>query len=911
METESPDIICITETWLTNEFPDVFLDLNDFVIFRKDRDSGNDAHGGVLIAVNSNLNPSAIAIETDLEVCFINLNISGLTFKLGVVYRPQSFNRNNNQSLYNIIRNQIWNADRFCVLGDFNFPYISWNTLTSSVSEEKHFIELVHELNMIQHVSDNTRGNNILDLCFSPNDDSVSNVGVKSNFSTSDHSYITLDISLPVRIEQPRRTYRDFNDVDYELLNAHLATIDWDIHFNGYDNDCNVLYTIFQSIIDDLIDQYVPIKVFSRRNVPWFTPALKRFVRTKQRKYNKYKNNPNNRNFTEYKNYCKFVKSKITSCKINFEKRKFMRKNTDSKKFFKYINSRTKRSHPVANLIHNNRTVTFDSEKADILQQQYCSVFTRDNGILPDCPQRVTDTDTLCNIVLSDRDIINAIRLLNSNSCPGPDGIHPKFFNNIYSYLVKPLKRIFNLSLSTGVVPQSWKISEVIPIYKNNRKPNNPASYRPVSLTSYISKIFEKIVHTKVVAHLNNCNIITKSQHGFLSRKSTTTNLLECLNDWTTMLDEKSAKIDIMYIDLEKAFDSLTHEKLLFMLSTVGIGGNLLTWFSNFLTGRFFNVKVGNVRSDYASVNSGVPQGTILGPLLFILFINNVSARLSNSQIQLYADDSKLYSRADSIEQCQLFERDISALYHWFTSWQLKINFGKCEILHLGYNSLGYQYTINDHLIPPKEFCRDLGVCVDNRLSFHRHCLNIARNAHYKAKLFFRTFTCHDHDFCLFLYKTYIRPLVESGTQVWSPHSLQDIDTIESVQRRFTKRLPGLFNYSYIARLEQLQLKTLEERRIANDLMFLFKMIHGQVDVDFNKYFSFNSNNFNTRGHSLKLNVNYSRLDCRRHFFCNRVINIWNGLPESIISLRRFDRFKIAINDYDLSIHCKGRAFNV
>ena len=538
IQTERPDIICLTETWLSKEFPDEFLDLNDFVIFRKDRDNGNDAHGGVLIAVNPNLNPNAISIDTDLEVCFINLNISGLTFKLGVVYRPRTFNRNKNQILYNIISNQIWNADRFCVLGDFNFPHINWNTLSSSISEENYFIEMVHELNMIQHVRDPTRYHNILDLCLSPDDDSISNVGVKSHFSTSDHSYITLDINLPVRIEPSRRTYRDFNDVDYELLNVHLAIIDWDSHFNGYDNDCNVLYTIFQSIIDDLINQYVPIKVFSRRNVPWFTPALKRLVRTKQRKYNKYKNNPNNRNLTEYKNYCKFVKSKITSCKINFEKRKFMRKNTNSKPFFNYINSRTKRSQPVANLFHNNRTVTLDSEKADILQQQYCSMFNLDNGIFPECPQRVADTDSLCDIVLSDRDIINAIRHLNSNSCPGPDGIHPKFINSIYSYLVKPLKRIFNLSLCTGVVPHSWKISEVVPIYKYNRKPNNPASYRPVSLTSYISKIFEKIVHTKVVAHLNDCNVITNSQHGFLSRKSTTTNLLECLNEWTLMLDK-------------------------------------------------------------------------------------------------------------------------------------------------------------------------------------------------------------------------------------------------------------------------------------------------------------------------------------------------------------------------------------
>ena len=174
IQTERPDIICLTETWLSKEFPDEFLDLNDFVIFRKDRDNGNDAHGGVLIAVNPNLNPNGITIDTDLEVCFINLNISGLTFKLGVVYRPRTFNRNKNQNLYNIIRNQIWNADRFCVLGDFNFPHINWNTLSSSISEENHFIEMVHELNMIQHVRDPTRYLNILDLCLSPDDESIS-----------------------------------------------------------------------------------------------------------------------------------------------------------------------------------------------------------------------------------------------------------------------------------------------------------------------------------------------------------------------------------------------------------------------------------------------------------------------------------------------------------------------------------------------------------------------------------------------------------------------------------------------------------------------------------------------------------------------------------------------------------------
>ena len=145
IKTELPNIICKTEIWLSKEFPDGFLGSNDFIIFGKDRDKGKDAHGSVLIDVNSNLNPNVISIDTDLEVCFINLNVSGLTFMLGVVYRPQTFDRNNNQNLYNTISNQTWNADRFCVLGDFNFPKINWNVLSSSISEENRFIELVHE----------------------------------------------------------------------------------------------------------------------------------------------------------------------------------------------------------------------------------------------------------------------------------------------------------------------------------------------------------------------------------------------------------------------------------------------------------------------------------------------------------------------------------------------------------------------------------------------------------------------------------------------------------------------------------------------------------------------------------------------------------------------------------------------
>jgi len=564
VQSVKPDVICMTETWLTNNHPDELLDLDNFTIFRKNRDNGNNGHGGVLIAVKSKLNPNLISIETELELCFIKINVSGLNYKIGVVYRPPSSNRTENAELNATLRNQLWNTNNFCVVGDFNFRNINWNNLTSVSTDEHNFLELIHELNLTQNVREPTRQAAILDLCLSPNDDSIINLAVKETFSTSDHSYFTFEVNLPINISKKRFMYRDYNDVDYELLHAHLATIDWDCLFNGYDDDCNMLWTTFQSVLDDLTMQYVPIKVFSNRNVPWFSPYLKRIFRTKQRKFNKFKNNSTNRNLTEYKNYCLFVKEKINASKVRYERRKFLGKNKNPKQFFDYVNRRTKRVQPVANLQHDGRIITDDSEKAEILLRQYCSVFTEDNGTLPECPQSAP-LNTLCDISIDDLDIIKAIRQMNSNSAPGPDGIHPKLITKIYTYLIKPLKRIFNISLSTGTVPDSWKFNEVIPIYKNNRKPGKAASYRPVSLTSYVSKILEKIIHVRLIPYLNEFNIISDCQHGFLSGRSTTTNLLKCLNDWTSMLDDGS-KVDIIYLDLAKAFDSVSHEKLLYNL---------------------------------------------------------------------------------------------------------------------------------------------------------------------------------------------------------------------------------------------------------------------------------------------------------------------------------------------------------
>ena len=406
--------------------------------------------------------------------------------------------------------------------------------------------------------------------------------------------------------------------------------------------------------------------------------------------------------------------------------------------------------------------------------------------------------------------------------------------------------------------------------------------------------------------HFENYNVISKHQHGFLGRKSTTTNLLEFLGDLTNLVDAGNC-MDALYIDLEKAFDSVSHSKLLVKLGRVGVGGRLHTWISEFLCNRLQCIKVGNSVSECRPVISGIPQGTLLGPLLFILFINDVHLQVSHCSMKLYADDSKIYGCVSSFDDYLRMYKDIKCIEGWLSAWQLRINLSKCEVLHVGWNNLGFSYRIHNDLVSEPGYCKDLGVYISENLSTTKHCSLISRRAYYRMRQFFRTFTLRDRDFCIFLYCTYIRPLVESNTTIFYPSLIQDIDCVERVQRRFTKGLPGVSHLGYLERLRILGLDSLEVRRIHHDLILLFKIINNLIDIPFSCMFSYNLNP--TRGHCLKLNTPSFRLNCRKNFFSVRICKLWNNLPERIVIINSLKVFKQEIIKVDFTSYCKGRAY--
>ena len=428
------------------------------------------------------------------------------------------------------------------------------------------------------------------------------------------------------------------------------------------------------------------------------------------------------------------------------------------------------------------------------------------------------------------------------------------------------------------------------PVYKgSNKKLSDPASYRPVSLTCIACRLFERLIKEQIMDHLASHDLISSHQHGFRTNRSTESQLLECVNDWTLSLDAKES-IDVLYLDTAKAFDTVSHRKLLFKLTQYGIHGSILNWIRAFLSSRSQAVRVNGSLSSYTDVSSGVPQGSVLGPVLFLVYINDLVDICKYSSLKLFADDSKLYFKCTRDVDFQKLSDDAEAVFRWMEINQLKVALEKCSVLHLGGSNMQRPLVIENSLVPSVDTIRDIGVFMSHDLKFSVHSSYVAHKAFTISNLFFRVFRCRDRGFLNQFYKTYIRPLVESATSVWNPYLIKDIDLVEKVQRKFTKRFPGLFKLSYKERRDVLDLDTLELRRLHRDLTQCYNIIHGNVDLNYNDFFELNNNHL--RGHSQKLVVRRARLNCRKYSFSNRVVPTWNSLPQEVIDSSSVHVFK-------------------
>lgn len=923
-------IIFVTETWLKPWIPDSFMGVQQlFSMVRCDRMTTEG--GGVCVFIKKELNYNVVTINDRfniLEIAAIDLILLGGKIRCIVCYRPPYYDdcaRVYAQSLVECLNGLVNCAWPCIVLGDFNLPLINWK---DNYAPNSHiyleFFDFVTINGFTQVVDSPTREENILDLVLCNDQMLINDCVVTASIIDSDHNTIVFNLSDSNAenkdVSAPSITVKDFKSADFDALNNYLAAVDWQAILANI-HDVQVMWDVFTAILDEAINLFVPVRVVNlnrRTDLRSYPKYIRRLFSQKLsawRVYRKFRTEPLKQKY--------YAVSRKCQCAVDLfvkKKENALIENGGIGEFYRYVNNKISNRAGVAALkCENDDFITDDLGKAEKLNKFFGSVFTVDNNIIPsscnsnaannkksgndDDNGKSNSNNNKNNNIIDDVDfsvdeVYKALFHLKPKFSSGPDGYCAYFLKNIAAPIAFPLTLLFSQSLCSSEIPAVWRQAIVTPAFKKG-KPSEPNNYRPISLTCICCKVMESVIKKQVLTFLLAHGKITKQQHGFLAKHSTCSQIIECINDWSLALNIRK-QVDVVYIDFCKAFDSVVHSKLIYKLEALGIRGKLLLWVAAFLSDRTQVVRVGKAVSGSIKVISGVPQGSVLGPLLFLVYINDiVNIFDSKVQIKLFADDVKIYVVIDDLCDCILLQNYLNRLVDWASQWQLKVSVNKCAALHLGPSRTNFKYNIESVNLPDVVSIVDLGVIVNNKLKFKQHINGLVSKAHQRASLILRCFKCRDPATLCRAFVVYVRPIVEYCSQVWSPVYLTDIHKIERVQRRFTRRLRGMQGLSYSDRLSKLQLETLELRRLKFDLIMVFKILKGFIDIR-SDIFEFSSM-LNLRGHNCKLRKPPALINCRYHSFTCRVVDTWNFLPQCVVDAPNVQCFKHALNSVNFN----------
>ena len=885
--------------------PDIFTSEcfpSEYNVYRKDRDGQG---GGVFIAVLNNLISSEVTeLEPKAEEIWVKISVAGSKDLYACShYRPNVTDKTSIPHLRDSLQRLSNPSSHIFIGGDFNLPDWDWeqNRLKPKAKEPtKHtdFIDLLHDHGLTQLVQKPTRLDNTLDLMITNNPTRIIRTEILPGISDHDAVLTELDIS-PTKVTQPKRDIPLYKKADWEALKAHVDTLNTKIQTDAENHPVETLWTTFRSGLEDGINQFIPHKTISPKyHLPWLTPSIRHLTHKKDRAYRAMKKSNSQRHRDTLKSLKAKLQRELRRAYWDYIEGIVIPSDQEhappvSKKFYTFLKHNKTDKSGIGPLRDHGTLHSDPREKAQILNKQFKSVFTNET-ILPLSElarsQLPSPYPHMPDIHISQNGILKLLQNLKPHKAAGPDKIKPIILRELSTQIAPILTTIFQKSLNTGEVPSQWRNAFVTPVYKKGSR-YDPANYRPISLTCISCKILEHLMVSSIMKHSTAHNILHPNQHGFRQNRSCETQLLEFTSDLANNLKD-AKQTDILVMDFSKAFDKVGHERLLHKLAHYGIRGRNLTWIRAFLSGRTQEVVVEGSHSNKEAVTSGVPQGSVLGPCLFLHYINDLPEGI-RSTVRLFADDTIMYLTIANQTNAESLQADLDRLGKWEHLWQMEFHPGKCKVLTVTNKKtpIQYTYTLHGQILEHVPEAQYLGMTFKKDLNWNQHINNNTQKANRALGFLRRNLRINSIHVKQQAYFTYVRPIVEYASTVWDPYRAYQQHQIEMVQRRAARFVCNRYRRTSSVgdMLLGLQWESLQERRRVARLVMFYKMQTGLVATHPSYFLIPRPEN------PIKYLIPHSRIDSHLHSFFPSTARGWNRLSVIATQAQSLEVFKASV----------------
>lgn len=917
------DILAINESKLDPSVSNNEISILGFEIVRKDRNINGRFGGGVCLYIRNNLNFNLVEnLSNDrLELITVEITLPhSRSFLISTWYRPP----NSPIEIFQGFEEMIDKIDQtnleYYLLGDMNCDMLSNSYPSACLNNILDLYGLKQLITEPTRITQNTR--TLIDLCITNTPEKVTCSGVR-HVSISDHSLVFMCRKSRFDRRSTRiieiRSFKKFNENKFleDISQMPWAKI-------NTSNDVNEMWKQWKEMFMSCVDAHAPIrhKRIGKQKPSWLTSEITQKLHNRDYLKKKAISSGDNYAWSQYKKARNHTNNALRRAKREYFTHNLTKFEKDQRKTWSLLNELTSRkgnkNSIVKELKYNDKNITSPSEIAKTFNEY----FTEVGAVLADSihptsigPESYLEpTDKRFSIKPPTTEtVVKLLESLNERKAIGLDKIPSRLLKVAAVVIAPSLTTIFSRSIATSTFPEEWKLAKVTPIYKKGER-KDPSNYRPISVIPVISKIFEKIVYDQLYDYLNKYDILAVNQSGFRNLHSTVTALIEATDKWSLELDQGRFN-GIVFIDLQKAFDTIDHTILIAKLNNYGIDNKSLKWFSSYLSQRSQQCSINGALSSPCEVSLGIPQGSNLGPLLFLIYINDLPNCLSEATPRMFADDTSISVASDSISELELIlNKELEKIHGWLTANRLSLNVAKTEFMVMAsrqkltaHGDLSINLQINNQNIKNVEKAKTLGITIDKNLNWSAHVKELTSKISSAINVLKRSRPYLTTQSAIQVYNALILPHFDYCSQVWDGLGVTLTNRLQKLQNRAARAITRS-NYDIRSKdiLKDLNWSTLNIRRKKQKAILMYKTMNGLTPRYLQEMFTKNENIYNLRNNEQALKLPKPKTDYMRRSFVYTGAKLWNELPLNIKESTTIHSFKKAINDlYSTDSHGK------